>query len=287
LNTNKTVNLASLILGERGPRLDDPAELYLEASKYSPSNVQTQMAGAYILQQSESMQHTVTRSVKRYPHRPRLHLPEPSFPPICLKEVLLRRRTLRHYSQKEISLVDLSTLLEGGSGISGQVENKLGLTQFLRTVPSGGALYPFEVYSVIFEVEGVLPGLYHYDPLGRSLEEVRAGKFKECVAEASCGQDKLVTGCAVVFIITGMFWRTRFKYGLRGFRFVLMEVGHVAQNLLLTAEALDMAAVLLGGFYDDKVNEFMGIDGVNEAPLYLITVGYKSSKEEGKVTDVF
>lgn len=286
MNAIRTVNLASVIMGEDGPGLDDPAELFLEASKLSPNTIQREMIGGYILQQSEALQYTVTRSVKRYSHRPKLPLPEPNFPPLSLKEALFRRRTVRSYEEKEISLVDLSTLLEGSSGITGQVEYKPGLTQFFRTTPSGGALYPFEIYCVIFEVQGVLPGLYHYDPLGPRLEEMQAGKFKECVAEASA-QPELVAGCAVVFIITGMFWRTRFKYGLRGFRFALMEVGHVAQNLLLTAEALDMAAVLIGGFYDDKVNEFMGIDGVNEAPLYLITVGYKSSEEEGKVTDVF
>ncbi len=286
MKTRRTVNLSEFVFGKGWPRLDDPAELYIEASNLSSANIKTEMVGGYILQQSEDLQYTATRSVKRYPHRPRVVLPKPNFPPLSLKEVLLRRRTVRSYTQKEISLVDLSTLLEGSAGITGQCEYKPDLTQFLRAVPSGGALYPFEIYCVVFGVQGLLPGLYHYDPLGSSLEEVRAGEFKECVAEASAQPD-LVEKCAATIIITGMFWRTRFKYGLRGFRFALMEVGHVAQNLLLLAEALDMAAVLLGGFYDHRVSNFMEIDGVNEAPLYLIPLGYKSSEKGGKTTSAF
>ena len=71
-----------------------------------------------------------------------------------------------------------------------------------------------------------------------------------------------------------MFWRSRFKYGARAYRFALMEAGHVGQNLLLAAAALGLDAVPLGGFYDRNVDAFLGVDGIYEASLYLVPVGY-------------
>ncbi|MBS4054612.1 MAG: SagB/ThcOx family dehydrogenase [Thermaerobacter sp.] len=286
MREHRTVNVASLVFGEEGPLIDDLAETYIEASKLSPCNVD-QLRGIYRLRQTEALKHTATRSVKLYPHRPILPLPEPKFPSVDFWDILHRRRTVRHYNNHAISLVDLSTILKGSCGITGEIKYQPNLAQCLRTVPSGGALYPFEVYCVVINVEGITPGLYHYNPLSHGLEELRIGQFKHIIVEAACGQGELVEECAVIFILTGMFWRSRFKYGLRGFRFVLMEVGHLAQNLLLTAESLDMAAVLLGGFYDDQVNRFVGIDGVNEAPLYLVTIGYKGRKAKDVESEVF
>ena len=78
---------------------------------------------------------------------------------------------------------------------------------------------------------------------------------------------------AAVVLIAAIFGRTRFKYGLRGYRFALLEAGHVAQNVLLAATALGLAAVPLGAFYDRRMDAFLGLDGVNESSLYAIALG--------------
>jgi SagB-type dehydrogenase family enzyme len=70
-----------------------------------------------------------------------------------------------------------------------------------------------------------------------------------------------------------MFWRTRFKYGLRGYRFALLEAGHVVQNVLLACTALGLAAVPVGGFYDRPVDALLGADGVNESVVYAVSLG--------------
>ena len=70
-----------------------------------------------------------------------------------------------------------------------------------------------------------------------------------------------------------MFWRTRFKYGQRGYRFALLEAGHLVQNVLLAATALDIAAVPVGGFYDRRLADVLMVDGINEAPLYVVPLG--------------
>jgi SagB-type dehydrogenase family enzyme len=70
-----------------------------------------------------------------------------------------------------------------------------------------------------------------------------------------------------------MFWRTRFKYGQRGYRFTLLEAGHVGQNLVLAATALGLGSVAVGGFFDCRVEELLSVDGVNESALYAVAVG--------------
>ena len=104
------------------------------------------------------------------------------------------------------------------------------------------------------------------------LEALREGDLREAFAD-TLPMRELVGQCALVLIVTSMFWRARFKYGQRGYRFALLEAGHLAQNVLLGAAALDLAAVPVGGFYDRKLAEFLAVDGVNEAPLYVIPIG--------------
>ena len=81
--------------------------------------------------------------------------------------------------------------------------------------------------------------------------------------------------CAVALVVTAMLWRSRFKYGQRGYRFALLEAGHLAQNVLLASEGLDLAAVPVGGFYDRRLAALLAIDGVNEVPLYVLPIGSK------------
>jgi SagB-type dehydrogenase family enzyme len=89
--------------------------------------------------------------------------------------------------------------------------------------------------------------------------------------------DELLVPSAAVAMISAVFWRSRFKYGARAYRFALLEAGHVAQNFLLAATALALAACPVGGFFDRRVDAFLGIDGLYEASLYLLPVGARGS----------
>jgi SagB-type dehydrogenase family enzyme len=133
------------------------------------------------------------------------------------------------------------------------------------------------VYVVPARVQGVEPGLYHFDPLRHALEvRSRAASPLEVLREAAI-YPEIVAGCAATLLVTGVFWRSRFKYGLRGYRFVLLEAGHLAQNVLLVCAALGLAAVPLGGFYDRPIDELLGADGVNESVLYAVCLGQRSA----------
>jgi len=164
---------------------------------------------------------------------------------------------------------DLAGLLEFAYGVTHALEEH---TLPLRAVPSGGALYPLELYVAALRIEGLEPGLYHFDPLAPALAVVHDSLGADDVSPLST-YPEIVAGSAAVLFIAAVFGRTRFKYGMRGYRFALLEAGHVAQNVLLTATAFGLGAVPLGGYYDRLTDEFLGLDGVNESTLYTVAVG--------------
>ena len=134
----------------------------------------------------------------------------------------------------------------------------------------GGALYPLELYVACTRVDETEQALYHYDPLRHGLERLR-DTSPAALAELSPYGDLLVTSAAVV-LVTGVFWRSRFKYGDRAYRFTLLEAGHVGQNLVLAATTLGLGAVPIGGLRPAR-DAFLGIDGLHEASLYLFPLG--------------
>ncbi len=167
-----------------------------------------------------------------------------------------------------MSLEQLSALLEAGYGVTGHGPGDVRL----RSVPSGGALYPLDLYVAAPAVSGLEERLHHFDPLRSCLEVL--GRADRSQLGALTPYPELVATASAVVFVTATFWRSRFKYGQRGYRFALLESGHVAQNVLLTATALGLASVPLGGFFDRQVNELLGVDGLHEAALYVIPVGH-------------
>ena len=138
--------------------------------------------------------------------------------------------------------------------------------------PSAGALYPIETYVAVSRVEGIDDGLYHVDVRAQALERVRAGSVAGDLMVAGLGQDFLRKAPAV-FVLTGLFQRTRWKYHERHYRYVCWEGGHVAQNVYLAAEAAGLGACMVGAFFDGMLNDLLRIDGRHEAALGLVAVG--------------
>jgi SagB-type dehydrogenase family enzyme len=267
-----TVRLAS-VTGATAPETPDPTEDYHEASRIYPGVVDPSVVGAARLEQSVAMRVTATRSVKRHAHRPFTQLPRGALGEMTLRDALAARRSRRSYDAGSLHVAELGALLAASYGVTGTLE---GAPQTLRSAPSGGALYPLELYVACRRVEGVARALHHYDPLRHGLEELRPLTGEHEVA-ALTPYDELVTGCAALIVVTGMLWRSRFKYGARAYRFTLMEAGHVAQSFLLAVEALGLAATPLGGFFDRRADAFVGVDGIHETALYLLPVGRRET----------
>lgn len=264
----RTVRLAGILGADSAPE-PDPTEDYHEASRIYAGVTDPRVVGAARLERSLEMRITASRSAKRYPQRPFVRLPAANMGPTSLAAAIASRRSRRSFGPRPLELSGLATLLHAAYGVTAAID---GTPQALRTVPSGGALYPLELYVVAHRVEGFAPTLLHYDPLRHGLELLRPLE-SPAGTELSPYGEPLAESAAVV-AMTAMFWRSRFKYGARAYRFALMEAGHVGQNLLLAAAALGLDAVPLGGFYDRNVDAFLGVDGIYEAALYLVPVGY-------------
>jgi len=183
--------------------------------------------------------------------------------------IMKKRRSHREYIREDIPLQLLSQLLWATQGITGH-EGPYSL----RTTPSAGALYPIETYLIIHRVEGLNPGVYHFDVEGYALEGLKEGFFGREIAEAALYQ-QMTSSAATVFVWTAVIGRSTPKYGERAFRYIYLDAGHIAQNLYLAAAALNLGCCTIGAFYDDKVNRLIGVDGKEETTVYLATIGRK------------
>jgi SagB-type dehydrogenase family enzyme len=275
-NQSATLNATWVVYGsEAGVSPDDSAESYHEASTLYPSQLARQLPGIAFLESSPQLQLTASRSTKRHPHLPALPLPPGTLPDVPLGALLARRRTRPHFAAQPLPFEHVALLLRAAYGITGSVPLPGGGEQSFRAAPSAGALFPLEIYPLVFDCVDLAGGLYHYDPLRDVLELLGSGEQRAAFAQ-TLPMRELAERCAIALVVSAMFWRSRFKYGQRGYRFTLLEAGHVVQNVLLAAEALELAAVPVGGFFDRKVAELLDIDGVNEAPLYVVPIGRRS-----------
>ncbi len=176
-----------------------------------------------------------------------------------LEETLERRRSVRSFTDEPITQEETSQLLWAAQGIT----NRHGF----RTAPSAGALYPLELYIVTPE------GIFHYDPADHALIELFMGDLRNDLSQAALNQEAVLKA-PLTLVITAVYQRTEGKYGaLRGPRYVHMEVGHAAQNVLLQAVSLDLGAVPIGAFNDDQVQTVLGLPADHE-PVYLIPIGH-------------
>lgn len=198
-------------------------------------------------------------------------LPSPELPTREFAEAIAARCSCRRFDNSELPLRDLSTLLHASYGILGSREFD---GEFLeRPVPSGGGLYPLELYLLNQRIEGLDGGVYHYVPVGHLLEVVHEHALPRLLtAEMFQGQPYLAD-CAAIVVITAVVERSLWKYEDRGYRYILMEAGHVGQNLNLCAAAMDLATLNLGGFFDHDILGIIRADADEEIALYAIAVG--------------
>jgi len=171
---------------------------------------------------------------------------------------------------------DLSKLLHQSYGITGELPGKNDFKQELRSSPSAGALYPAEIYIAVRKVSGVEPGIYHYNVPNHELELLVPGDPTEQIQEVCCGQE-YVRQTSIVILMSGVLARTKLKYGERGYRYALLDIGHLGQNIYLSCTALDLAIMTTCGFYDDEANQLLRIDGVDEAVMYVAFIGMRQA----------
>jgi len=209
------------------------------------------------------------KTYKTYPDSPKIPLDDPDLDGgMPIWEAIRNRQSIRNYRNMPLKPKMLSQLLWATQGISREA---MGFE--FRTAPSAGALYPVETYLVLNNVEGIEQGIYHYNLKNHQLEQLKQGDFRIDIARSALDQD-MAYSANVIFVWTGMFERSKWKYKQRAYRYVYLDAGHIAENLALAAVALGLGTCQIGALYDEEVNDLLDIDGDTESILYMSTVGY-------------
>ncbi len=209
---------------------------------------------------------------REHPLAPWLPLPDGADPDVGLRAAIDQRVSCRSFTTDAVGLPELATLLRGAYGIPEQSrQDAVELAD--RPVPSAGGLYPLELSIVVRAVEGLAPGVYHFVPAADGLEQLRGDAIPRTLMTYLFMGQPWVAEAAVVAVLSGVPGRTLPKYSDRGYRYLLIEAGHVGQNLALLATALGLGAVHLGGFYDDELAGLLRLDPEQELPLYATAIG--------------
>lgn len=204
-----------------------------------------------------------------YPATP---LPPPARIDAAFSDVVATRVSARFLLPEQLDMPQLAALLHHAYGITRSNEGT-GFTRPFRSAPSGGGLYPLEIYFHSKRVTGLAPGIYHYNPARNEVRLLCAGDQTVRLAEGLVPfQSNIAHDASVIFMLTAVFERSAFKYATRAYRFILLEAGHVAQNINLVATGLRLGCLNVGGYYDRAIDRLLGLDGVAQSTIYMVAV---------------
>ena len=187
-----------------------------------------------------------------------------------------RRRSLRDSVSTRMPFGDLSYILRQSLSIThrSQITNQSGESVELafRTVPSGGGLFPIEAYLIPLTVDDLKMDLYHVDVEAQALQGLGRSLSLETIAPMFI-YDQNVTNACVLLILTARFYRSSWKYGERSYRFVLLEAGAILHQISLAAEAIGYNGLMIGGYYDNLLEELVDCNGEDEAVVITGAIG--------------
>jgi SagB-type dehydrogenase family enzyme len=213
---------------------------------------------------------------KRYPGKRRVALPEVVAEPArTLAEIVRQWAPAPDFGGAAISLAQLGRLLQFTNGVTLKVPPR-GRGPARRAAPSAGALYSGEVYVAAARVQGLAPGVYYYEVAQHRLVEIAAG-FESARLAAAIERPGSIEGAAATILLTNVFGRYSWKYANRGYRYALIDSGHIGENLRLAAASAGLAQRDFLAFRDDLLNGLLAIDGVEEAVCSVHVVGLPGS----------
>lgn len=180
------------------------------------------------------------------------------------------RESRRAYTDETISLAELSFLLSCTQGVKEMVGDGYATR---RPVPSAGARHPFETYLAVNRVEDLTPGLYRYLPFEHQLLFLEASQnLPDLLTTANLGQ-RFVGQAAVVFVWSCIPYRAEWRYMSHAHKNMLLDAGHICQNLYLGVEALGLGVCAIGAYDQSAMDTLLELDGEDEYVVYLAPVG--------------
>ncbi len=201
---------------------------------------------------------------KSYGRFSEIKLPKPSASNVLLSDALYTRRSVRDFSNKKLSLKKLSNLFYYSAGIPNNTPSER------RFYPSPGARFPLEVYFLSLKSE-LDNASYHYFVQNNSFEKMFKFNKKDLLPKITNIPWIKKTG-GLIFI-SAVFNRNTMKYGDRGYRLMLEEAGHMAQNFYLNAVSQKIGACAIGGYVDDVINNHLELDVLEESVIYTMAIG--------------
>ena len=213
---------------------------------------------------------------KIYPNTKTIPL-NPNYAPITpntnsdFLSTLLSRKSTRAFSQDSISLENLSNLLTLSFGVRNNEEHPTS-----RTYPSAGGRFPIEVYVAVLRSDDMEKGIYHYNVKDNTIEFLKPGNYSDELQNFYKNQEEIIpTGYPCLILFSMVFNRTMQKYGERGYRFILLDAGHMGQNLYLVATHLGLGAVALGAGSgnDEQLDNIIGLVSGEENIFYSFAIG--------------
>lgn len=189
-----------------------------------------------------------------------------------LEECVLNRRSSLPLTRQVLPACELAHLLYFSCGVTAQLPSRTGALHAVRAAPSGGGLYPVDVFVLARQVDGVGRGAYYYHPGVHRLDSVNLEvDFAEVAARTA--HPERVSRAAALIVLAASLGRNQWKYRERGYRLVWLDAGHIAQNVLLAATGLGRLGHPLMGFVDGYFDRLLGLDGVQEVTLYVLMIG--------------
>jgi len=203
----------------------------------------------------------------------RIALPSPAQLATPLSSTLLRRRTCRAFTSAPLSVADLGTILWWTWGHTHYIADQDIGDIILKTSPSGGSRHPIEVYPVVLRATGIPQGIFYYSVREHALVSMASGDFSDALV-AFCSGQKWVRDVSAAFIMTAVVGRTMWKYHhSHAYRVVHMDAGHLGQTFHLVCSALGLGPFTTAATNDRLIEQALGIDGVQEIPIYVGAVG--------------
>ncbi|WP_049928866.1 SagB/ThcOx family dehydrogenase [Halopiger goleimassiliensis] len=254
----------------------DISEIFHESTKVDQVNPKFNRS---IEQFERFSEETATAFIAGTDHRerPLVDLPDGDKPTGAVSDAILERRSVQNFERYEVPPDELSTLLQYGCGMVRDVMFEFGEhTHRARGYPSAGALYPIEPYIVLLDADRIDSGIYYYSAREHGLRVIEQADRETILERLDAFLDDCppnLAAASLLFLMTGAFWKTKIKYGPRGYRFALLEAGHMAQNVQLVAAAMGFGTVSQGGLRESEVDEVLEVNGVDESTVYGFFVG--------------
>jgi SagB-type dehydrogenase family enzyme len=202
----------------------------------------------------------------------RIELQEPGsieVRPVDVRTAIEQRRSVRRYSGFPLMLEELSYLLWCTQGVRQVIPG----AATMRNVPSAGARHAFETYLSVNNVKDLAQGMYRYLALEHGLLQLDVTPSVSDRVVAACLGQKFAGTCAVTFIWVAVPYRMTWRYGERGYRYLYIDAGHVAQNLYLSAASVGCGVCAIAAFSDEDMNRLLGLDGVSRFAIYIAAAG--------------